>query len=826
MRRHPPPLLLREFFLRLILSRVFLPLLAVGLISAAGVGLLARQNLLNQQKGVVETVSQIVDLHIEQGGRVLDVIAHLAEDCGAKGLGPLIESTWQAYGQFETIYCLDRDNRIRLIMPPTHDHSGLDMSNLPDFKNYREEQNPRISRPFISIRTGEPTIYLVRSLTGGGAVVGELNLAFFQKTVDRISRNSDNDFVFITSQHGTLLAHPDVNQVRQQVNVSNLGIFKRIQAGETTAFYPYQDIAMIGSVAREQQTGWLVVDQTPLSAFLLSYVWIILLILAATAVVWIALSKSLREQIQHFLISPLEQLGHDASALSRGDYSRLDALSAIPVSCIELRQLLADFHAMSATLKIRDEALACSEKLYRTLTENHPDGIVRLNAECRHLFANTSALRNAGLTTIPVIGKTLGELPLAGNPETTRPLVDICRKVVQTAQPETLEFIWPNGRVSEVRHIPELDEYGKVSSVLALSRDVSEQKRVATALLESERRFRTLAENMPDYVVRYDTQCRHIYKNAAIVRTLAGAAMAGPSQAPTTYVADRTGTIVTYKEVLRRVISTGEPASIIVAYDEGPFDEQIHSIRLVAERDDSGTIISAIAIGRDITRIKETERQAKESRDKLRELVARNTSAREDERKSIAREIHDELGQMLTALRLDIAILKLLYGRENAALEERCQHLVELVDQTIQIVRDVAIALRPAVLDMGTASALEWLTNDFMSRSGVDCRLHLNETEMIFDEHRSIALFRIVQESLTNVARHSGARQVDISFDRDGNNGRLAIRDNGKGFDPESVREKSLGLIGIEERALMIGGEARFISAPGQGTTILITFSL
>ena len=214
------------------------------------------------------------------------------------------------------------------------------------------------------------------------------------------------------------------------------------------------------------------------------------------------------------------------------------------------------------------------------------------------------------------------------------------------------------------------------------------------------------------------------------------------------------------------------------------------------------------------------KQQAKESRDLLRQLSARRDTVREDERKRIAREIHDELGQMLTAQRLDIATLKFQFGDANSALAERCQHMMNVTDQTIQVVRSIAAALRPAALDMGIVPALEWLAAEFGQRTGIVCRHQIVTPNIAPDEEQAIGMFRIVQESLTNVVRHAEARQVTIVLDSDADTYRLAIRDDGKGFDPEAAHARSFGLVGIHERALMLGGTARIDSAPGCGAAV------
>ena len=199
---------------------------------------------------------------------------------------------------------------------------------------------------------------------------------------------------------------------------------------------------------------------------------------------------------------------------------------------------------------------------------------------------------------------------------------------------------------------------------------------------------------------------------------------------------------------------------------------------------------------------------------------------REEERKRLAREIHDELGQYLSALRLGISIIGLQFGKENAVLQEKIQGMVKLVDAMIKVVRNLMSALRPAVLDRGIVPALEGLVGEFKARTGVHCRLHMCEGDLPLDEKRATQIFRIVQESLTNIDRHAEATAVDITLKRDDAHYFLKVQDNGKGFNPAVRKKSSFGLVGIRERALMLGDEIDIVSAPGRGTAIKVCFPI
>jgi signal transduction histidine kinase len=249
-----------------------------------------------------------------------------------------------------------------------------------------------------------------------------------------------------------------------------------------------------------------------------------------------------------------------------------------------------------------------------------------------------------------------------------------------------------------------------------------------------------------------------------------------------------------------------------------------YAFHLTPERNAEGQVVGVLAIGRNITMLKESERRLSESQRMLRQLASRNDAVREEERKHLTREIHDELGQYLSALRLGVSVLEMQFGSANPALTERTRALTGLVDSTLQVVRNIVGRLRPGALDMGIVSALEWLVEQFRMNHPALCQLHVDEASIQLDEARAIELFRIVQESLTNVRRHAGATRVDITLVKDDTHFMLEVRDNGCGFDPQQKKHQSFGLVGIHERALKLGGVVTIDSAAGRGTRLNVQF--
>ncbi|MDD2701043.1 MAG: MASE3 domain-containing protein [Sideroxydans sp.] len=235
-----------------------------------------------------------------------------------------------------------------------------------------------------------------------------------------------------------------------------------------------------------------------------------------------------------------------------------------------------------------------------------------------------------------------------------------------------------------------------------------------------------------------------------------------------------------------------------------------------------GEVNGVLGAYTDITPLRNTEMRLEEANRQLRELTVRREEAREEERKRIAQDLHDDLGQMLTSLRMEIGVIRLKYGDVQPELLPSLQSVRTQIDATIQVVRDVASQLRPAVLDMGISSALEWQVAEFKKRSGIPCELVLDEQEMSLEPEQATTIFRIVQESFTNIMRHAQATRVEVRLCRQENLCMLEIKDNGVGFEPGQVRKKTFGVMGMRERALVLGSELEIDSAPGKGTRISV----
>lgn len=240
---------------------------------------------------------------------------------------------------------------------------------------------------------------------------------------------------------------------------------------------------------------------------------------------------------------------------------------------------------------------------------------------------------------------------------------------------------------------------------------------------------------------------------------------------------------------------------------------------------EDGKVIAAVVAFQDVSRRKQAERDLLESREQLRELLSCAQTVREEERTRIARELHDELGQMLTGVKLDATWLATRLSGEQPDVMNKIDSMSKLIDETLDAMRRVAADLRPVMLDdLGLAAAVEWLVEDFGERTGVSIQLEMDQCQDAdsLDAKLSTDVFRIVQECLTNAARHSQAGQMLVSLECHDGKLLLMVSDNGKGMASTGENKgNSLGILGMRERTRSLGGTFYLFSIPGEGATVL-----
>ena len=244
-------------------------------------------------------------------------------------------------------------------------------------------------------------------------------------------------------------------------------------------------------------------------------------------------------------------------------------------------------------------------------------------------------------------------------------------------------------------------------------------------------------------------------------------------------------------------------------------------------RGPEGHIIGIVEDFKNISERKKSEQALIQSHERLRELTSHLQVVREDERALIAREIHDELGQALTALKMDVHWLRKRLSGEKQGLIDKADAMSGLIDSTVYSVRRICAELRPRLLDdFGLSAAIEWEAEEFAKRTDIECEIHSDPEDMTLSHEISTAIFRIFQEALTNIARHANATRVEILLKRNHGRVRMIVRDDGKGINEQEIQNpKSFGIRGIRERVNYLGGKL-YILGSGNGTAVDVVIPL
>ncbi len=354
-----------------------------------------------------------------------------------------------------------------------------------------------------------------------------------------------------------------------------------------------------------------------------------------------------------------------------------------------------------------------------------------------------------------------------------------------------------------------------------LTAELAERKRVEEELRKSEGKFRAIFDNTSDGMFLVDLKARKFFMcNATCARMLGytqeefsnlDIADIHPEE-DLPFIYEQIGEFSRGEEGIRSDIRFKRKDGSIFVADLSP------ALLTISEKE--YLVISF----RDITERKQVEEKLRKSYEQLHQFAVHLQATREEERSRIAREIHDELGQMLTGLKFDISWIGKKLPEGTEALQDKTRSMAKLIDGAIQMVRRISSELRPAVLDrLGLAAAIEWQVQEFQSRTGIKCTLSPDFEGLKLDRDRAMAIFRIFQEALTNVARHANATSVNVNLGLESGNLMLEVRDNGEGIPESALTDpKSLGLLGMKERALAFGGRVNIVSNPGDGTRVIM----
>jgi two-component system, cell cycle sensor histidine kinase and response regulator CckA len=500
-------------------------------------------------------------------------------------------------------------------------------------------------------------------------------------------------------------------------------------------------------------------------------------------------------------------------------------LAAAALLFVWNRSLSLRVSARTAELRDALDTARMHEQRFGQMFRLSPDGIVITSVDDgRVIEANDAFLRILGRTREEVIGRTDTEL-------------GIWRDAHERMAMLALPAMTPGGGIRQYEHsirtpagekrdvlarATRMDLQGE-AVLLSVVRDITERRRAQLLLEESEQRLAKMIEASPEAITMADLE-----DGTIIMVNPAGERLGGYTRQEMVGKTAKELGLWPDPEERQRLVAEVQRDEAVHAREfrlrrkDGKVLDVLGSAASIEFRDRKLILFQAV----DISERKNAEQGLREHQELLRELSAHHESVREEERAHIAREIHDEMGQALTALKMDLSVLGLESGKTAPKTAKEIQELKGRVDDIIQLVRDVATALRPSALDLGILSGIEWLVDEFQKRNGIRCAVKVEEGDIELAEDRGIVLFRILQESLTNISRHANARNVEIHLRSNATHVRLDVKDDGRGFDVEAGRKKTFGLLGIRERVIMLRGTLNITSVPGEGTQVSVSIPL
>jgi len=463
-----------------------------------------------------------------------------------------------------------------------------------------------------------------------------------------------------------------------------------------------------------------------------------------------------------------------------------------------------------------EERLQKNEERYRELANSITDVFFAMDKNLRYTYWNKASEKLTGIPAKDAIGKSLFEI-FPDSPE-IRKAERASREVLKTRKSTTFINEYP---LQGKRRFFDITAYPSKDGLSVFARDITKQKETELAFWESEKRYRTLFNGVPVGLYRTAPDGKILDANMALIEI-----MGYPNRE--TILSVNTGDVYVNSKDREFFQATIEKQGAIYGfetqlyrYDGIPVWVGINA-RLVKNVD--GNLLYYEGSLTDISERKQAEEEISKSQAQLRNLANHLQSVREEERTSIAREIHDELGQALTGLKMDISWMAKRIPEDQTQLLDKLNAMSELNVNTLRTVQKISTELRPGLLDdLGLVAAVEWQTEEFQNRTGIPCRLTVDPEDIAVDERRATTLFRIFQETLTNITRHAQATKVTVHLKEKEETIELRVRDNGKGITPEQLTNPhSFGLIGIRERVHPWGGEVTIKGRPGRGTTVVV----
>ncbi len=482
------------------------------------------------------------------------------------------------------------------------------------------------------------------------------------------------------------------------------------------------------------------------------------------------------------------------------------------------------FEDITAKMRAADD-LRLSKELFQSVIASAAVGMALCDPEGNPLLVNSALCGLLGYSEAELLDTTLTALTHEEDLATTLDLkARALRGEFSSYQIEKRyvhkngETVWSLLAVALVRDSSQAPKYFIAQLVdISARKSAENQLRASEARLARAQQMARLGDwdwDLATGLMHWSRQARNIIGFIDPAQNL-GALI----ERLTTDASDR----ALLQTALNRTLTAGASLAVDLRVQPAGKDVQVMHLQGESIMGSDGRPARIVGTIQDVTERICIEQALRHSEEQLRALSAHLETAREEERKRIALEVHDELGQLLTTLRMHVSLLRLGAGKRKTVTAQ-IDEMRMLVDRTLEVARHLVANLRPAALNFGLVAALEWLAEDFSSHAGLPCAFENQRTEIILPDVAATTLFRIAQEALTNVRRHSGARSVRLRLETPEDSLSLEVHDDGKGFVLEhALSGASFGLVGMRERILLLGGSLRIDTAPGQGTIVRAT---
>ena len=487
---------------------------------------------------------------------------------------------------------------------------------------------------------------------------------------------------------------------------------------------------------------------------------------------------------------------------------------------------------METELEQSRQALNADSRLFQAILDNAPLGIWMLGVDNKLRFLNKTFCNAVGFTEQQFLSANHYSdlLPPAASINCMTSDRECFEQETPHLSEEWLPFVDGRDHLLEITKAKLSDPEGRTIGLIGLATDITERRQTEEIARISAQKNRLLFESSHDaLMISAPPSWKFTSANEATLKLFG---VSGADE----FTALGPWDVSPERQPDGRLSSEKAQEMIEVAMREGSHFFEWQHQRLGGQPFTADVLLTRMDLGnepfmhatvRDITERKRTENELREYQQLLRELAAQGSASREAKLKHIAREVHDELGQILTALRMDVSLLRIQFGENDPDLMKNIQDMLVLVDKAIRGVRNVAVNLRPPALDMGIVPAITWLGDEFSARTTTACTVSVVDDPVALDDTHTLTLFRIVQESLTNITRYAQATRVEITIKKCNEYICVDVRDNGKGFDVGAARaEKSFGLMGMKERALAVYGKVEITSAPSEGTVVSVRIPL